>query len=69
MNPKSYLKYRTLGYKNSTAFFGLVLDYKLTWEPHILRLKSNLGDQINFLKVLKISDSSLKKSFYFKSIV
>ena len=50
--PDLYLENNLLPYSNSTRFLGWVWDKKLTWVPHINKLKAQCAKLLNLLRSL-----------------
>ncbi len=53
VNPILTLQGHQLEYKDNIRFLGLIFDRRLTWKPHIIKLKSELIKGLNLLKILK----------------
>jgi len=56
LNPPLRIDNQLIPYKSEAKFLGLTLDSKMTWKPHVTRLRNECSKAMNILKSIASTD-------------
>ena len=60
---------KILSYVNTSICLGVVIDFKLSWQPQITAVSKTFSQKVKYLKRLRVLPKKVLEAIYFRSIV
>ena len=67
--PPIFIGNSTIELVSTSRLLGITVDEKLTWTPHVLKLKKSFAKKLGLLKKSRFLPRSVRQDLYFKIIL